>query len=166
MRSLNQPEVIINSGNAIEWAGDDSWASTLSDDDDEEDSPEDNLMNSASPYVESIPESENSAQLVQFGYRFVHKSMLLKIELQFRTKSMRSSRLSSGIHRTTSEVEVRYTLCIQMEFCTLSLRRYLVDRYNIHSLFGFKDDLETSTSREIIWQVYPTKRLAKRQKHM
>ena len=118
----------MNSGNAIEWGGEDSWASTLSDDDEEEDSPEENLINSASPYVECIPDSENSAQLVQFGYRFVKKSIFLNLKLF--SSSMRSSRLSSGIHRTTSEIEVRYTLCIQMEFCTLSLRRYLVDRYD------------------------------------
>jgi serine/threonine protein kinase len=130
MRSSPQ-EVLMNSGNAIEWAGEDSWASTLTDEDGDS-SPEDHeLLNSASPFVESIPESENSAQLVQFGYR---------------SNSIRSSRLSSGNHRNTSELEVKYTLCIQMEFCTFSLRRYLVDRNEF--IMGFFENSTDEIARE------------------
>jgi hypothetical protein len=80
MRSSPQ-EVLMNSGNAIEWAGEDSWASTLTDEDGDS-SPEDHeLLNSASPFVESIPESENSAQLVQFGYRY--DALLFKLKYLF-----------------------------------------------------------------------------------
>ena len=80
MLSATRQEVIINSGNAIEWAGNDSWASTLSDEDSSAEDHE--LLNSASPFVESIPESENSAQLVHFGYRYVafHKKWQSRFE--------------------------------------------------------------------------------------
>ena len=61
----------MNSGNAIEWAGEDSWASTLTDEDGDFSHQENELLNSASPFVESISESENSAQLVHFGYRYL-----------------------------------------------------------------------------------------------
>ena len=87
MRSSPQ-EVLINSGNAIEWAGEDSWASTLTDED-VGSSPEDHeLLNSASPFVESVPESENSAQLVQFGYRYDAFLFNLKSRFEGPTQSV------------------------------------------------------------------------------
>ena len=95
MRSSPQ-EVLINSGNAIEWAGEDSWASTLTDEDGDS-SPEDReLLNSASPFVESIPESENSAQLVQFGYRYKFDAFPFKLKSRFEGPSRRGFHLEIG----------------------------------------------------------------------